>query len=277
MSADYPTTPQRLVLHGVALETDRHAAGTGVTFCFSERTGGVSPEPWASLNLGGHTEDDPANVARNRQILLEALGAPQLAEGLVVPRQVHGDTVAVISDARAPLPPEVSSGCDGIVCTAPGVATLLAFADCVPVVLVAPGGYAVIHSGWRGTVARIAGKGARMLAQAAGCGIGQVSAYIGPHIGAEAYEVSADLADRFAAEFGPAAVPMARHLDLGRAVALALTEAGVDPDRVVSCGQSTYENVDRFFSHRAENGRTGRHGALAFMLESAKGVEHGSA
>ena len=261
-----PQTPERFVINGVALDTDRTAAGSGVTFCFTERIGGVSQEPFTSLNLGLKGGDDPACVAENRRRVLEALGAADLLDRLVLPQQVHGDEVVVISDAAAPLPLALEEGADAVVCTVADLPVMLLFADCVPVVLVAPGAFAVAHSGWRGTLAGIAGKTAQVLAFAAGCGIDAVSAYIGPHISAEAYEVSTELLAQFEERFGVCALgERDRHLCLEACVRASLREAGVPNNQIVDAGLCTASCTDRFFSHRAEHGRTGRHGAVAFM------------
>ena len=119
-----------------------------IAFGFTERTGGASTPPFASLNLGAHVGDDPQAVAENRRRVLRAVGASSCAENLLVPNQVHSDHVAVVrsSDpsvleaARA----EIADGSDAIVCTAPDVPVMLCFADCVPVILTAPGGFAVV-------------------------------------------------------------------------------------------------------------------------------------
>lgn len=252
---------------GVALLTDDTVPG-GVTFAFTERAGGVSAEPYASLNLGDRCGDDPAAVAENRRRALAALGAEGLAARLVNPRQVHGDHVVVVraGDAAsvAAAQAEAAAGADAVVCTAPDVPVLLCFADCVPVVLVAPGGFAVAHSGWRGTIARITEKVARVLCAEVGCESRDLLAYVGPHVGAADYEVSEELAARFAAEFGPQVV-RGRNLDLAAALAGSLERAGVGAGSAAFCDASTASATDRFFSYRAEAGKTGRHGALAVM------------
>ncbi len=260
-----PKTPERIVVDGVALETDRSAAGSGVTFCFTERTGGVSTGSFSTLNLGLKVGDNPACVQENRRRVLASLGAEDLLPTLVVPNQVHGDTVAVVDRVDAPLPACVEEGADAVVCTVPDRAVMLLFADCAPVVLVAPGGFAVAHSGWRGTLAGIAGTTARVLADAVGCSAGEVAAYIGPHISGAAYEVSAELLARFEGRFGPVARAAERHLDLGACIVASLAEAGVPAGRVADAGLCTAVRTDRFFSHRAEHGSTGRHAAVAFM------------
>ena len=166
----------------------------GVTLAFTERTGGCSTGQYASLNLGDACGDDVAAVEKNRMLALEAVGAGKWSANLVNPKQVHGDHVVVVRSCDkadlATAVAEARSGADAVVCTARHVPVLLCLADCVPVVLVAPGGFAVAHSGWRGTIARIAAKGARVPAAECGCEAADVSAYIGPHVTGEDYEVS---------------------------------------------------------------------------------------
>ena len=186
----------RYVESGVTLLGDTRRPN-GVTFAFTERTGGVSSAPYASLNLGSHCGDDPACVAENRARALAALGASAIADRLVEPRQVHGDEVVVV-DSASPAALEqarelAQAGADAIVCTAPGVPVLLCFADCVPIVLTAPGGFAVVHSGWRGTLARIGAKALSVLCERAGCVPADVTAYVGPHVSGNDYEVSPEL------------------------------------------------------------------------------------
>lgn len=250
-----------------------------VSFAFTERTGGVSGEPFGTLNLGASCGDDPACVEKNRELALGMIGAEGLLGRLVNPHQVHGDAIAHVTTSDpselARIQAAVKEGVDGVVCTAPGVPVMLCFADCVPVVLVAPDGFAIAHSGWRGTVARIAQKAALELVQATGCNAAQVKAYVGPHIGAVDYEVSADLLERFVAEFGHGVDAGENHLDLGFAVREALLAAGVLPENIAVCDDSTASNTDRFFSYRAENGHTGRHAALAVM-RADKGRDQGT-
>lgn len=258
----------RFTSRGVTLLGDRRRP-CGVTLAFTERTGGVSEGAYASLNLGDACGDDPAAVAENRLRACRAIGADGCARLLVNPRQVHGDHVVRVTSAD---PADVSvavaearAGADAVVCTVSGVPVLLCYADCVPVVLVAPGGFAVVHSGWRGSIARISAKATGELLGLTGASAEDVLAYVGPHIGTADYEVSQELLDRFVAEFGPGVDGGARHLDLGCAVRRALEDVGVPATSIVDAGVSTASATDRFFSHRAEHGHTGRHGAIAWM------------
>ena len=242
-----------------------------VRFGFTERTGGASSEPYASLNLGAHVGDDPAAVTENRRRALALLGAAQLEQRLLVPNQVHGDRVVVVDDAAAAdlaaVRADLACGADAIVCTAPDVPVLLCFADCAPVVLVAEDAFAVVHSGWKGTYAGIAGKAASTLATVACAPVSSIRAFIGPHILGDEYEVSQDLLDRFVERFGPgcAPTPGARMLDLSACIARSLEDAGVPAGNVHDTGLSTMRLTDRFYSYRREGGVCGRHGALAVM------------
>ncbi|WP_130811832.1 polyphenol oxidase family protein [Olsenella sp. Marseille-P4559] len=262
-------TLTRYQSHGVALLGDV-SVPQGVAFAFTERTGGVSSGCYSSLNLGCACGDDPSCVAENRRRALVALGAEAYGDALVNPCQVHGDRVVCVrssdADAVRAAQRNAAGGADSIVCTVPKVPVLLCFADCVPVVLVSPGGFAVVHSGWRGTIARISAKAARVLSEETGVAVSEVLAYVGPHIGCGDYEVSPELGARFSAEFGPGVIAGGRNLDLGCAVTAALVDAGVPSSSVVVCDVSTASATERFFSYRAEHGSCGRHGALAVMV-----------
>ena len=243
-----------------------------VRFGFTERAGGVSAAPFTSLNLGSHVGDDPVAVGENRRRALAALGADRAAARLIVPRQVHGDRVVTVGEASpaaiARARAEAAAGADAVVCTAPGVPVMLCFADCVPVVLTCGDAFAIAHSGWKGTIARIAAATARALAAAVGRPVADVRAYLGPHILGDEYEVSPELMARFAAAFTavrPAAAAGSRLLDLSACILEALADAGVPRANAVDPGLSTVRGNDRFYSYRSEGGRTGRHAAIAIM------------
>lgn len=240
-----------------------------VIFGFTERTGGVSPEPFDSLNLGAHVDDDPANVFINRQRVLEALDADKIADRLIEPRQIHGNRVLMVDSsapaALAKIRADAQEGCDGIVCTALQVPVLLCFADCVPVVLTAPGGFAVLHSGWRGTFARIAEVGALTLMEATNCAPSEIQAFIGPHILGDEYEVSSELIEQFTDAFISSAVASDRLLNLSACIIETLCAVGVPADNILDTNLSTMRLSDRFFSYRASGGACGRHAAVAVM------------
>lgn len=240
----------------------------GVSCVFTTRRAGVSEAPYDSANIGGHVGDNAEDVERNRRLALASVGADHLLDALLVPHQVHGDTIVSLTDnARIDEVRDViSRGCDGIICHAPDVPVLLCFADCVPLILIAPGGsFAVLHSGWKGTIARIASTGVTRLSQESGCDPSELQVYIGPHIRSVSYEVSPDLAAAFTAEFSEGVIVGERNLDLEAAIITDLEEAGVPSRSISSVGLCTHERGDLFFSHRRDR-VTGRHGALAVRL-----------
>lgn len=255
-----------------ALIDEGLARAVGVRIAFTGREGGVSAPPFDSLNLGSHVGDDPEAVLRNRELLLEAVGAPRAQ--LVVPSQVHGTHGVVVDgadDASISLArSEAGQGADFLAVSVPDVAALLCFADCTPVVIVSPTGrFAVAHAGWRGAVAGIAGKAARSLAALdAGDGVepSACNAYIGPHIHGECFECGPDVVERFRDAFGEAAAPDARHVSLAEAVSADLVRAGIAPDRIACADACTKCRAGEFFSYRASGGTCGRHGALAVRL-----------
>jgi hypothetical protein len=137
--------------------------GAGVAVAFPTRDGGVSPAPYASLNLGLSTDDEPGNVLENRRRLCAAVGLPQ--ERLVVPGQVHGTALTWVGEADAGRGAfdrqTVVHDHDGLLTAASEVGLAVSYADCVPVVIAARGAdgpeLAAVHAGWRGMLAGIVG------------------------------------------------------------------------------------------------------------------------
>lgn len=240
-----------------------------VKFAFTERTGGVSQPPYTSLNLGSHVGDDIECVLENRRRVLSMLGCEQYADRLLVPNQVHGDEVAIVTDAnKEPLDEvrkQIAEGADAIVCIAKDVPVMLCYADCVPIVIVCEKGFAVIHSGWRGTYAKIAAKAARILMDLTNTAPQNLQAWIGPHILGDEYEVSFDLMQKFSARFGIIENADSCLLDMSACICKSLEEVGVPPCSIHDAHLSTMRLNSRFFSYRLEEGKTGRHAAVAVM------------
>lgn len=243
----------------------------GVTFAFTERTGGVSEGPYASLNLDDR-EDDAQLVAQNRAIAFGALGIDQLLDRLVQPLQVHGERIVTIERgdegelgrARA----EAAEGADAVVCVAPDVPVMLLSADCALVVLVVEGGFAVAHSGWRGTMAEISAQALGELCRLTGARPDEALAYVGPHIGRADFEVSEELRDRFVERFGDEVAGPGCRVDLGHAIRASLVRAGMGEGQVAVFDESTMSHTDRFYSWRAQGGACGRNAAIACRVRA---------
>ena len=236
---------------------------TGVRVAFTERGGGASQGAFDSLNLGSHVGDDLSAVQANREAVACALGFAGVP--VVVPKQVHGDRLVAIDGTRslADVRADAATGADGLLISSDEACGLLCFADCTPVILVAPtGSVAVVHAGWRGVRAHIAVKALSALC-AEGADASVCNVYIGPYIHADCFEVSPELRDEFAATFGADCTPDARHIDMGACLRRDLYAAGVVPERIADVDACTVCTTDRFYSYRASGGVCGRHGAFA--------------
>src|SRR5512140_989720 len=122
----------------------------GIEHAILTRQGGVSPAPWASLNLGSTVGDDLERVRQNRVLALAVLD--RTPDSVFDAWQVHGTDVAV---AEAPRPQDVPHPQADIILTdRPGVTLMMRFADCVPVLLYDPvkNVIGLAHAGWMGTV-----------------------------------------------------------------------------------------------------------------------------
>jgi purine-nucleoside/S-methyl-5'-thioadenosine phosphorylase / adenosine deaminase len=216
---------------------------------FSTRRGGISAGAYQSLNLGLLTDDEPGNVEENRRRLCEAVGAD--TDRLAMNRQVHAATVN-----RAAAGERGREG-DGLWTGEPGVPMLKLTADCLPVALARRNGepaLALLHAGRLGLLEGILQAGVATLG-------GRVAAAVGPGIGPCCYEVGDDIADTYRARFGTAAV-RGRNLDLWSVADSILREAGVvSVERVDMCTACNSE----FFSHRRDDGVTGRQGVIGYV------------
>jgi polyphenol oxidase len=246
----------------------------GILVAFSERSGGVSGRPYASLNLAGHVGDVTSAVDENRSLLLASLGIGRMRERLTCAEQVHGERIAEVTEDDAGAGAFASGGLpaipgtDALVTAVPDTPLLLCFADCVPVVLVATSprrAVSVVHAGWRGALARLPGKAAERLAARAGCAPSGLLAYVGPHVCGDCYQVGDELRWRFENEFGTMRSAQGL-LDLGAVVSGSLRDAGVAEMCQARVGSCTAEDTERFFSYRME-GVTGRHGAVSVVLQ----------
>ncbi len=228
------------------------------------RRGGVSPPPWASLNLGNTVGDDRARVQENLRRVFAALGRPLTSRYDVW--QVHGNDVVC---TQAPRPPEQPHRkADAILTDRPDITLVMRFADCVPILLADPVRRVVglVHAGWRGTVVGAVRAAVERMVTCYGSNPADILAAIGPSIGPDHYEVGEDVAEQVRVAFGTAAdallpAPNGRiHFDLWTANRLLLEQAGVRHIEVA--GICTACHLEDWYSHRAEKGKTGRFGAV---------------
>ena len=256
---------------------------------FSTRQGGVSTcYGGKTLNLGQSELDKQANVERNRALFLKAVGAVN-DKGSLWPlaqvRQIHSAIVHRVDTVSAhPL-----AG-DGLITDTPGLLLAIKTADCVPVLVADVKRRAVgaFHAGWRGTVARIVEKGVGEMRRHFDSAPRDLRAAIGPCIRKCCYSVGTEVRGEFESQFSYADELFAEvfdsnaihikypllflnqrapghgdlgpqvHLDLAAANRRQLEDAGVRQDHISLIDGCTACDITRFFSHRAELGKTGR-------------------
>lgn len=231
-------------------------APSRVKACVTTRSGGVSLEPFDSLNLGEHVEDDPLAVAKNRQRLVSQLGCQPAWL-----HQVHGIGVVEADSAAV-------ATADASWTTAPGVACTVMTADCLPVLFCDRAGtqVAAAHAGWRGLAGGVLEATLDTLAGAPE----ELLVWLGPAIGPAAFEVGAEVREAFVAvhpsassAFVPSHNPQRFFADIYQLARIRLAARGVMA--VYGGGFCTY-NDPRFYSYR-RSARTGRFASLIWLAD----------
>jgi YfiH family protein len=229
----------------------------GARAVFTTRRGGHSTGPYASLNLGIHTEDDVDTVGRNRETLRGDVHAPPLS----FVHQVHGADVVV---ATGPTPLRFQHPrADGQVTDQRDVALCALTADCLPIAVAGAGGVGVVamlHAGWRGLATGVIAAGVEAVRELGG--EGELSAAIGPGAGPCCYETGEEVHAAFAA------IDEAHHgrnLDLKAVARHQLSAAGVS--HIADIGVCTIcSDPELLFSHRRDRGITGRQAGVAWLI-----------
>lgn len=228
------------------------------------RHGGISPEPWGSLNVGGTVGDDLARVRENRNISFRAM--ERNPESMFDVWQVHSADVVC---ARAPRPTgESYRQADVILTDQEDVTLFMRFADCVPLLLHDPrtAVIGVAHAGWMGTLRDVATSSINAMRKNYGSNPADILVGIGPSIGPDHYEIGADVILQVMQKFGDDSERVLKshsgkiHFNLWEANRMLLERAGVQ--HIELSGICTACNTGDWYSHRAEKGRTGRFGAL---------------
>jgi hypothetical protein len=238
----------------------------------STRRGGVSRAPFDSLNLRpaglrGDATDDAASIHENQRRYAGWLEGAQP----VYLDQVHGARVVRLGSADLG-PGRAFHPADASVTTEHGVACTVLVADCLPVLLAAPGGRAVgaAHAGWRGLAGGVLEATAAAVCEAAGCEPSELSAWLGACIGPTAFEVGDDVRDAFTEVLGSEAqaafaigmAPGKWWADLPALARLRLQRSGLS--RIAGGRWCTFSDPTRFFSFRRDR-VTGRHAASIWI------------
>ena len=235
-----------------------------VTHAVFTRRGGLSPKPWDSLNVGGLVGDERERVIQNRIRAFKALRRSPAS--LYDVWQVHSAKVVCTDSPRPPETPHLEA--DAILTNNPSVTLFMRFADCVPILLFDPVQRVVglVHAGWQGSVKKVVSAAVKSMVSCYGSHPVDLIAGIGPSIGAHHYPVGSEVATRVRQVFGKDAdllLPSrngAVQFDLWAANRILLEKVGVEQIEIANL--CTACHPEDWYSHRGENGKTGRFGVL---------------
>ncbi|CAI1948727.1 Laccase domain protein yfiH [Serratia quinivorans] len=230
----------------------------GIKACSTTRHGGISLPPYDSLNLGTHVGDDAWAVADNRQRLVEGAGLPQMPVWL---EQIHGTRVVRL-DGQTPA----DLRADAVYSNVPGQVCAVMTADCLPVLFCSQAGdeVAAAHAGWRGLCNGVLEQTLAAFAAEPG----RISAWLGPAIGPQQFEVGPEVRAAFIAVDDAAAAAFTPQGDkfLADIYLLArqrLQRAGIHA--IYGGDRCTVSEISHFFSYRRD-GITGRLASLIWLI-----------
>lgn len=224
-----------------------------LTAAQSTREGGFSKDSYRGLNLGSHTDDEPALLDKNKTAFCNALGfsLSQVAKS----KQIHGDQILIVSKAGN------YEGYDALITDQRGILLAVSTADCVPVLMYDPIKQiiAAVHAGWKGTVLGLAAKTVTEMAKKFGTQPNDVMVYIGACIDHCHFEVGQEVLDQFGRDYRlPGPLADKGYIDLKKAVFDQIINTGVLPEHIEVSPYCTYDRSDLFYSHRRDKGITGR-------------------
>lgn len=237
-----------------------------ITHFVTTRKGGVSEGNCSSLNLGYNTNDSHQNVQKNREILAKTFDLPSFN----FPQQIHKNDVQIVTKENHTT---FFENTDALITNEPNIGIAVIFADCVPILVYdsEKNVIAVIHAGWRGTVAKIVEKTIEKMITVFECNPENILAGIGPSISPEAYEVGKEVIDEVEKAFGTKKGFVINeqengkgHLNLWNANKQCLLNAGILEKNIEIAEICTQKNADTFFSVRSQT-ETGRFSMGVFI------------
>lgn len=243
-----------------------------VRHCFTTKEGGVSGGIYKSMNLRFHCDDARDNVMKNFEIIADELGTDKSA--FVLPNQVHEDVIRDITEkdrGNGIMFENKFESADALITGRPDTALVTFFADCVPIFFLDTRERVIcsVHSGWRGTVKKIASKAIDKMISQYNCRPENILAAIGPSIGVCHYEVSNDVADCFAEAFSGMVLEKygdKYHVNMQIANRLQMLDCGISEKNIIIADICTYCNSDLLFSHRYTNGRRGNMAGVIMLI-----------
>ena len=270
--------------HGTwSYETPNWADRFPITIGDTYRHGGVSQEPYESLNLAFHVGDEPKYVHENRAIIAEYLGVEP--DRISCGNQVHGLKAVEITEdlvgAGAFGEDTAIADCDAVFTKLPNVPLFLFTADCVAVGIYDANHHAIatVHAGWRGAIGHLPVLTIEAMKEAYGTEFKDCYIYLGPSIGPESFEVDVELEKRFELAWRgmtdrsvadivnyPGDKLDKAYINLWNFIAEGLMVNGVPTENIAIGGTDTVTDRD-CYSYRRESGKTGRMALFGMLQE----------
>lgn len=270
--------------HGIwSYETPNWADRFPITIGDTYRHGGVSQEPYESLNLAFHVGDEPKYVRENRAIIAEYLGVEP--KRISCGNQVHGLKAVEITEALVGTgafgEDTAIADCDAVFTKLPNVPLFLFTADCVAVGIYDAKHHAIatVHAGWRGAIGHLPVLTIESMKEAYGTEFKDCYIYLGPSIGPESFEVDVELGKRFELAWHgmtdrsvadvvnyPGDKLDKAYINLWNFIAEGLMVNGVSKENIAIGGTDTVTDKG-CYSYRRESGKTGRMALFGMLQE----------
>jgi YfiH family protein len=270
--------------HGTwSYETPNWADRFSITIGDTYRHGGVSQEPYESLNLAFHVGDKPQHIRENRAIVANYLGVEP--DRISCGNQVHGLKAVEITEeligAGAFGEDTAIDDCDAVFTKLPNVPLFLFTADCVAVGIydAKHRAMATVHAGWRGAIGHLPVLTIEAMKEAYGTEFKDCYVYLGPSIGPESFEVDVELGKRFEIAWRgmtdrsvadivnyPGDKLDKAYINLWNFIAEGLMVNGVPKENIAIGGTDTVTDKD-CYSYRRESGKTGRMALFGMLQE----------
>lgn len=238
---------------------------------FTTRIGGNTPKPLETFTLSA--KDYPEYIEyelQNKKIICDYLETK--TENLLCPNQQHTDKIAIIKniDDKKILAEEEF---DGIITNLKNIPILLVFADCIPILIFDEKKkvLACVHAGWKGTAKQIAAKAIKIMLEEFNSNTNDIKVAIGAGICNKCFEVNKDVSSQLGMSIKKnydnifIEANNKVHVDLKLLNKFQLLELGIN--KIDVCPYCTSCDNNTFYSYRADNKLTGRHGMLAMIKE----------
>lgn len=246
----------------VYIQSDDFNKLGGVKHCFTTRLGGMSRGHIEGLNFGFRVKDDHSSVVSNYKLTAKDLGFS--FDRMVLAKQTHTDNIRIVTEADCGKGITVESDIedtDGLITSCVNVPLVVFSADCTPILMydAEKNVAAAIHSGWRGTVKKIAARAVEIMKTEFKCNPKDIFAAIGPHIRSCCFEVDIDVSKNFNECY--VTVDKASNkatVDLLGVNISMLEDCGILSENISYSDECTKCRSDKFYSYRADKERTGR-------------------